>query len=54
VATYLWVFQMQKPEGWPALIEILREDARLQLGASVPAATPEAGPEVSSDEAEEA
>jgi len=54
VATYLWVFQMQKPEGWPALIEILREDARLRLGAPAPVAPPEAASEVSSDEAEEA
>jgi len=51
VATYLWVFQMQKPGGWPALTERLLEDSRLAFGATAPAAIPE---EVTAPETESA
>jgi hypothetical protein len=31
VATYLWMFQTQKPGGWPPLTVCLHEDARLRF-----------------------
>lgn len=43
VATYLWMFQTQKPGGWPPLNVCLHEDSRLRfagIGAS-PAETKE-------------
>ena len=63
VATYLWVFVMQKPDGWALLNELLRSDPRLRLGAiaAAPAAAlpdakaPEEGAEADSPaEAKEA
>lgn len=42
VATYLWVFQMQRPGGWPPLTVRLHEDPRLRLGPGVPVAKAEA------------
>jgi hypothetical protein len=51
VAAYLWVFKMQKPDGWPGLTRLLREDPRLRLGASSPE---EAGAAESTAEPEEA
>ncbi len=37
VATYLWVFQMQKPGGWPVLTRRLQEDERLRLSPAAKA-----------------
>jgi len=51
VAAYLWVFQMQKPEGWSELTRLLQEDPRLRLGI-VPEGVPDA--EASAPEPEEA
>ncbi len=49
VATYLWMFQTQKPGGWPPLTVRLHEDPRLRFGA---AAVSEEKEESTTDETE--
>lgn len=34
VAIYLHVFQLQQPNGWPELAEVLKQEPRLQLSAA--------------------
>jgi len=55
VATYLWVFQLQKPGGWPPLTERLQQDPRLAFGStdasvdSAPVAVVETAPDPEPD-----